>query len=146
MKTGGDWQTEEINKRAVMGMTEKLTEKQKRFAEAYKACGVASQAYREAGYTCKTDRVAEAAACRLLRNVNVKQYLAELEADIRQEAIADMQEINRFWSETMRDKDIDIKDRLKASELRARVQGAFVDRVAVEATREPIRVVVDYGD
>lgn len=39
-----------------------------------------------------------------------------------------MTEINRFWSDTMRNAEYDIKDRLKASELRARAAGGFVDK------------------
>ena len=39
-----------------------------------------------------------------------------------------MAEINAFWSDTMRDDTADIKDRLKASELRARSIGAFIER------------------
>ena len=36
--------------------------------------------------------------------------------------------INSFWSDTMRNAKYDIKDRLKASELRARAAGGFVDK------------------
>ena len=47
--------------------------------------------------------------------------------ELEQSRIADMTEINRFWSDTMRNAEYDIKDRLKASELRARAAGGFVD-------------------
>ena len=42
-----------------------------------------------------------------------------------------MAEINAFWTEIIRGQGYDTKDRLKASELRARAAGGFVDRQEV---------------
>ena len=54
--------------------------------------------------------------------------ILERNEDIADKRIADMEENNAFWTETMRDESQEIKDRLKASELRARAAGGFVDK------------------
>lgn len=50
--------------------------------------------------------------------------------------IADMEEINAFWTNVMRDKGEETKDRLKASELRAKAAGAFVQKIEHSGTLE----------
>lgn len=45
-----------------------------------------------------------------------------------------MAEINAFWTDIMRSEEQDPKDRLKASELRARAAGGFIDRQEVTLT------------
>jgi phage terminase small subunit len=45
--------------------------------------------------------------------------------------VAAMEEVNAFWTQIMRDKEQATKDRLKASELRARAAGGFVEHVNV---------------
>lgn len=62
------------------------------------------------------------------------EYIAERDAVLESPRIADMEEINAFWTETMRDKTAERRDRLKASELRARSMGAFLDRQEVVVT------------
>ena len=46
--------------------------------------------------------------------------------------VANMQEINRFWTQVMNDETLDMKDRLKASELRARAAGGFIEKKSVD--------------
>ena len=58
----------------------------------------------------------------------VQEKINARNRELEQSRIADMTEINRFWSDTMRNAKYDIKDRLKASELRARAAGGFVDK------------------
>ena len=40
--------------------------------------------------------------------------------------LASIEEVQQFWSETMRDKSLPLRDRLKASELHAKATGAFL--------------------
>ena len=40
-----------------------------------------------------------------------------------------MAEINAFWTAVMRDRETKMPERLKASEMRAKALGAFLDRV-----------------
>jgi hypothetical protein len=59
----------------------KLNPKQKKFCELYVLNGYnATQAYKEAGYSCKNDQIASEKASRLLAsNGKVKLYIAKLE-------------------------------------------------------------------
>lgn len=58
-----------------------LTEKQKRFCEEYLVDLNATQAYKRAGYSVSNNGAAESASSRLLSNVKVQTYIAELRAD-----------------------------------------------------------------
>ena len=56
----------------------KLNDKQKKFADEYIKCLNASDAYRKAGYKCKSDDVAKVCASKLLINPNVEEYIANV--------------------------------------------------------------------
>ena len=106
-----------------------LTEKQQRFADYYIQSGNATESYKKAYESCKKDSVARANSSRLLTNANVIQYVAQINKEIKNDRIADMVEVKEFWTQTMRDKEVDRKDRLKASELIGKTNGAFIDKV-----------------
>lgn len=116
----------------------KLTEKQKRFIDFYIESGNATDAAIRAGYSKKT---ADVIAAQNL--VKLKVEISARNSILESARIADMDEINEFWSEIMRDKEIKVQDRLKASELRARVQGAFFDRIGVEITKDTAETIAD---
>lgn len=104
-----------------------LTEQQKKFADYYIESGNASESYQRAGYKAKGN-VAEAAASRLLRNVKVSEYLKQRNKQLESHRIADMEEVKRFWSDTIRDVNLDLKHRLKASEYIAKTNGSFIEK------------------
>jgi len=105
-----------------------LTPNQKKFADEYIKTGNAKQSYINAGYKARGNR-AEASASRLLRNVKVRDYIRQRNKEIDRDTIADMQEVKEFWTNMLRNRAADPKDRLKASELIAKTNGAFLDRV-----------------
>jgi phage terminase small subunit len=105
-----------------------MDERQKKFADLYIQTGNASESYQRAGYKAKGN-AAEAAASRLLRNVKVIEYIAERNKQLESARIADMEEVKQFWTKTMRDKNTEVKDRLKASEYIAKTNAAFIDTV-----------------
>lgn len=105
-----------------------ITAKQKMFADGYIKTGNAKQSYINAGYSAR-ENAAEAAASRLLRNVKVRDYIRQRNKELDKNTIADMQEVKEFWTNLLRDKETDTKDRLKASELIAKTNGAFLDRI-----------------
>ena len=86
----------------------KLTAKQQAWIDYYKQGHTATEAARLAGH-----------------------YIKDRDAVLEAPRIADMKEINAFWTEIMRDETAERRDRLKASELRARSMGAFLDRQEV---------------
>lgn len=102
---------------------DKLTAKQRAWIDYYKQGKTATEAARLAGY--KPDNAKVIGAQNLTK---LNQYILDRDELLDRGRVADMAEINAFWSDTMRDDTADIKDRLKASELRARSIGAFIER------------------
>jgi phage terminase small subunit len=109
----------------------KLTERQQAFADYYITSGNATESYMKA-YEVEKIKIAEASSSRLLRNVKVKEYIDERNNAIKNDRIADMKEVKEFWSNTMRNKENDLKDRIKASELIGKTNAAFIDKVESE--------------
>jgi len=139
-----------------------LSDRQRAFADCLLACGIAEQAAIEAGYSAK---YARGNAHKLVANSCIAKYLAERRAQIDAENIAGIQEINEFWSRVLRGEEKDeqviynprtggveivgvgvsMRDRLKASEMRARVEGIFTDKLDISGN---VTVVIDddYSD
>ncbi|MEX2395884.1 MAG: terminase small subunit [Balneolales bacterium] len=107
----------------------KLTEKQKRFADYYIETGNGSESYKRVYKSCKKDETARANSSRLLTNDNVREYIQERNTQLEDDRIADMKEVKRFWTDTLRTQENDYKDRLKASEYIAKTNGAFLEKV-----------------
>lgn len=102
---------------------DKLTAKQRAWIDYYKQGKTATEAARLAGYKGNNHHTIGA------QNLaKLSKYISDRDELLDRGRVADMEEINAFWSDTMRDNTADIKDRLKASELRARSIGAFIER------------------
>lgn len=102
---------------------DKLTAKQRAWIDYYKQGKTAAEAARLAGYKGNNSDVIGSQNL-----VKLGKYVADRDELLDRGRVADMAEINAFWSDTMRNDKADIKDRLKASELRARSIGAFIER------------------
>lgn len=116
---------------------EGLTQKQRRFCEEYAANGGnGTAAATVAGYS-KPD----VEAARTLRIVKVASALEALRLETTSAAIATREERQEFWTRVLRGDEpgVEMKDRLKASELLGKSQADFVDRV--DATT---RIVVEH--
>lgn len=79
-----------------------MTEKQKIFADEYLIDLNATRAYKVAYPRVKNDKVAAAAAARLLRNVNVKIYISDQLERIHNEKTADAQEVMEYLTAVLR--------------------------------------------
>jgi phage terminase small subunit len=102
-----------------------MTPKQKAFADEYIKCGNATKAARQAGYSEKTAEVIGH------ENLRKPKILAEIKAreTIRSTPlIASRAERQQFWSSVMRDKNQQMRDRLKAAELLGKSEADFVER------------------
>lgn len=110
----------------------KLTEKQKAWVDYYKQGHTATEAARLAGYKAGSNRSFASIGSENL--IKLDKYIADRDAVLESPRIADMEEINAFWTTVMRDETAERRDRLKASELRARSMGAFLDRQEVVIT------------
>lgn len=132
-----------------MGFSEKLTYRQQAFVEHYAACGNATEAARLAGYKRPNPQGAEN-----LAKPGIKAALAALTEEMSSARIATAQERQEFWTGVMRGVDvykphtktvaeptdqapnqpppepeIEMKDRLKASELLGKSQRDFVVQI-----------------
>jgi phage terminase small subunit len=121
---------------------EKLTEKQRAWIDYYKQGYNALESARLAGYKAKDRHSLENIGSENLGKLG--RYLGVREFTMDKTRIADMEEINAFWTETMRDEAESRVNRLKASELRARAMGAFVDNLKVDG--QSPAVVILSGD
>lgn len=103
-----------------------MDERRKRFCEYYvgECVGNVAQAALKSGYS---QSYSYHRAHSLLENVEVKEYIKELSKAGTQERIATAEEVKSFWSDIMNDTSEATKDRLKASELLAKVLGLFND-------------------
>lgn len=105
-----------------------LTAKQKRFIEAYD--GNATKAAIAAGYSPKwADRQAHIL---IDKNREVREAIQRREEQRRSELIADRVARQTFWTAIMRDKDEAMATRLRASELLAKSEGDFLEKVLAQ--------------
>ena len=108
-----------------------LTPRQKKFCDEYMLCGNATQAAIRAGYS---DKYAGQNADKILKNTNVKEYLAYFQQKVEQKAIKSVEEVQQWWSSIMDNADESTKDRLKASELLVKSKGGFMDHLQVKGS------------
>ena len=113
-----------------------LTEKQRRFCEAYSSNGGnALDAARQAGYATPHPE-----GQRMLQKATIREALEKLREKTTTEAILTREERQAYWTRVIRgdERDADgrppaMRDRLRASELLARSQGDFLDRTEISA-------------
>jgi phage terminase small subunit len=131
-----------------------LNPKQEAFCLHYAKTGNATESYKQAGYSAKTDRAVYADANRLLKNDGVKNRLRELAQEMASDKIAGIREIQEFLTTVVRGEtteDVVItegcgdgvseakivkirtasKDRIKAAETLGKMQGAFDNKTNI---------------
>ena len=124
----------------------KLKPKELKFAEEWLKTTNATQSAIKAGYS---ERTAYSAGNRLLKKVDVKQYIDERLTEMQESSIADTNEVMQFLSSTMRGDipdqfglDPALNDRLKAAELLGKRYKLFTDKQEISgADGEPIKVI-----
>lgn len=135
-----------------------MKEKQKRFCEEYLVDCNATQAAIRTGYSKKTAR---AVGQRLLTNVDIKKYIDQQLQKLKNEKIADAQEVLEYLTSVMRgeqkeqvalltgegvqklvQKDISAKDRIKAAELIGKRYGLFTEKLELQG-ETTIQIVDD---
>jgi phage terminase small subunit len=109
-----------------------LTERQRKFVETYSSNGGnALQSATVAGYA-KPQKI----SFRLLENVGIQQAIETLRQSETSTAIATRRERQEIWTSIIRDVDLPVMARLRASELLGKSQGDFIDRVEVKSIYE----------
>lgn len=101
-----------------------LSQRQKLFCEYYcgECLGNAEKAAIKAGYSVA---YARGNASKLVAKSGIQEYIRELNAKTESDNIVTIKDIKRFWSDVMNDEDEIMKNRLRASELLAKVSGMF---------------------
>lgn len=114
---------------------ETLTSKQRKFCEEFAAnSGDATAAALKAGYS---KSYAATKSAEILKAPVVAQYIKELTRELDATKIAKIEEIQSFWTKIVRgelddgDYPAKLSDRIKASEILARSQGAFIEKLQV---------------
>ena len=108
----------------------KLTDKQRKWILYYKQGKTEAEAAILAGYKASNKHSFESIGHENLKKL--EKHIVDREDVLDAPDIATMREINHFWTETMNNETVEMKDRLKASELRARAAGGFIDRKTVD--------------
>lgn len=118
-------------------MEDKLTPKQKAFADYYIECGNATEAAIKAKYSKKTARQI---GTENLSKPSISEYIAERMKAVEEKRIATGDEVLRYLTSVMRgeekdqfDLDASLQDRTKAAELLGKRYGLFKDKVEVDA-------------
>ena len=107
---------------------EDIGSKQLAFAREYLKDFNATQAALRAGYSPNSPSSAAVTASRLLRNPNVRAEIAKANAKAARANIADVAELQEFWTGYTRNDSKDDNVRLKASDLLGKSQAAFVEK------------------
>lgn len=113
-----------------------MNQRRQTFCEYYIKSGNAADAAKEAGYSARTAR---SIGQRLLTNVDIQDYIRQRNEEIGAENTAEVGEIRQFWTGIIRDREVKITDRLKASELLAKTYGVFMERFITERQGTTIR-------
>ena len=125
-----------------------MNAKQERFCLEYAKSGNGADAYKKAGYKCKTNSIASANVTRLLKNESIQARLKELTEGMRSDAIANAAEVQERLTRILRMEETEdqviteglgdgitearivrkrpmLKDVIKAGETLAKMQGAY---------------------
>lgn len=116
-------------------MERRLTERQRRFVEAYlgEACGNGTKAAGIAGYSGTYGTLA-VTANGLLKHPKVSAAIEKARRE--NPPVKDINDLRRFWDDLMDDASIRASDRIKASELFGKSIGGFTEKVHIEVLRE----------
>lgn len=99
--------------------------KQRMFVELY--AGNGTDAAKQAGYSGSSATLAQIAS-ENLKNPIIRELIDQRIEQKAEVIVADRLERMSFWTSIMKSSDFEIRDRLKASELLAKVEGDFIDR------------------
>ena len=144
----------------------KLNNNQIAFCDFYIELGNATEAYKRAYSSCKSDSVARTNSSRLLTNANIKKYIEEKMKEIESDRIAKAEEVLAFLSASLRGevleevvstesiegmikpvilkKQLSAKDRIKAAELLGKRYALFTEKVDLEGN-VGVTIIDDIG-
>ena len=104
---------------------------QENFCMEFVRCGNATEAYKNAGYKVRSDKVAGVCAAKLLGNARVQQRIAELRREMDSHKIMDAAERRELLTQFARDEETAKPDRLKAMDLLNKMDGIYINKTQV---------------
>lgn len=114
-----------------------LKEKHKRFADYYITSLDIAESYVKAGYKAANKKVAYTKGWNLLKkNEQVKNYVENRLKEIEDHRIMGIQEIKEIYTAVARSDETAVKDKLKALDALAKMNGLFVEKVQHETKIE----------
>lgn len=108
-----------------------MTEKQQRFCDEYLIDCNATRAAIAAGYSKQT---AYSQGQRLLKNVEIKNYIVHQQEERSKQSLLTFEERQRILAEIAKDSNNNKSDRIKALDVYNKMTGAYVERVQMSAT------------
>ena len=121
-------------------LTQKLTKKERIFADEYVKTTNGTQSAITAGYSEKT---ASVTASKMLRKTKVRQYIDAIMSERSKDTIATADEVLEYLTRVMIGKekdafglDVSVADRTKAAELLGKRHMLFTDKVKLDAEIE----------
>lgn len=116
-----------------------LSNKQKKFADAYIKLQNGTQAAIEAGYP---ESSAAVRASENLKKPYIVEYIQERSRELEEKSIASIKDCLKLLTSTMNDENASTADRLRACDMRLKSLGAYLDRVQTN-TDVVINISVD---
>ena len=104
---------------------------QENFCVEFVRCGNATEAYKNAGYKVRSDKVAGVCAAKLLRNAKVQSRIAELREELDSHKIMDAAARRELLTQFARDEETAKPDRLKAMDLLNKMDGVYINKTQV---------------
>ena len=94
-------------------------------------CGNATEAYKNAGYKVRSDKVAGVCAAKLLGNARIQRRIDELRREMDSRKIMDAAERRELLTQFARDEETGKTDRLRAVDLLNKMDGIYVTKTQV---------------
>ena len=124
-----------------------MERKQAKFCLEFLRTGNATESYKAAGYTPRSDAVAAAAASKLLRNDKVKEYMKKLREDMDGEIIADAFERRVKLTAILRNPDNSTSDTIKAVDVLNKMDGLYISKNELRgANGEPVAFTLTWRE
>ncbi len=105
-----------------------MTHRQELFIQEYIKTGNATSSAIKAGYSKRTAR---SIGQRLLKNVDIKNYIDELSQKIACNSIMTAKERQEFLTSLISNNDVKVSDKLKAVDLLNKMTGEYIQKVEV---------------
>jgi phage terminase small subunit len=119
-------------------MADKLTEKQKRFADEYLVDLNATRAYQKI-YNCK-ETTAKVNASKLLTNTNIQEYVQKKQNRLTVKVEWTVEDILRDIKKIATNEKNEIRDRIRALELGGKHLGMFTENIKMQSDNTNVNI------